>query len=138
MVTIPESYRDLLEGPVFSVLTTISPDGMPENSVVWCSLDNGHILVNTAAGRRKDKNVRSNPRVALTAVDPENPYRWIDVRGRVEEIVDDPDYSNINAHAKLYAGVDEYYGDFAPAESRGKEKRIIFKIKPERVVVYPS
>jgi PPOX class probable F420-dependent enzyme len=137
MAKIPDSHIDLIEGPVFSILTTIAPDGMPENSVIWCSWDGDHVLVNTAEGRRKDKNIRSNPKVALTAVDPENPYRWIDVRGTVDQIVDDPDYSNINAHAKIYAGVDEYYGGVAPAESRGTERRIIFKIKPERVVIFP-
>jgi PPOX class probable F420-dependent enzyme len=138
MATIPNSHRDLLEGPVYAIFTTIAPDGMPENSVVWCSMEGNYVLVNTAEGRRKDRNIRSNPRVALTAMDPENPYRWIDVRGTVEEIVDDPDARNISAHAKIYAGVDEYYGGVAPAELRGKEKRIIYKIKPERVVAFPS
>lgn len=136
MATLPESHKDLITGPVYAVFTTLSPAGAPENSIVWCSWDGEHVLVNTARGRRKDRNVRSDPRVALMAVDPDDPYRWIDVRGEVEEIVPDEDYANINAHAKLYTGADNYYGGFAPAEREGREERIIFKIKPKHVVAY--
>lgn len=137
-VTVPDSHKDLLEGAVFAVFTTISPEGNPENTIVWCSWDGEYALVNTAAGRRKDKNVRRNPQVALTALDPENPWRWIDVRGVVEEIVPDPDYSNINKHAQIYTGAEEYYGGVAPAEMKGTEERVIFKIKPTRVVAFPG
>ena len=115
---IPDTHVDLLNGPVFAVLTTISPSGGPENTIVWCSWDGTHVLVNTAEGRRKPQNVRANPKVALTALDPEDAYRWIDVRGVVEDIVPDPDLANINAHTKglrgsrrvlrqRYAGLDE-------------------------------
>ncbi len=135
--TVPAAYLDLLTGPVFAVFTTMAPDGQPENTVVWCSWDGSHVLVNTAAGRRKHTNVLKDPKVALTVVDPTDPFRWIDVRGVVEDIEEDKDYANINAHAKLYAGVDEYYGGVAPAEQRGKEERIIFKIRPDRVVAFP-
>jgi PPOX class probable F420-dependent enzyme len=134
---IPPSHLDLITGPIYSVLTTVAPSGAPENTVVWCSWDGEHVLVNTAAGRRKDKNVRANPQVALTAIDPQNPFRWVDVRGTVVEIVPDADYANINAHAKLYAGKDEYYGGVAPAEAKGAEQRVIYKIRPDRVVVFP-
>lgn len=135
---IPASHIDLIEGPYYAVLTTIAPDGQPENTVVWCSWDGEHVLVNTAEGRRKPANVRKNPKVALTVIDPQNPFRWIDVRGEVEAIVDDADYANINAHALLYEGKEDYYGGVAPAERKGKERRIIFKIRPRRVVAFPS
>lgn len=135
---IPASHVDLLEGPYFAVLTTIAPNGQPENTVVWCSWDGEHVLVNTADGRRKPENVRNNPKVALTVIDPQNPFRWIDVRGEVERIDDDSDYANINAHARLYAGVDEYYGGVAPAAAKGTERRVIFKIRPDRVVAFPA
>ncbi len=135
---VPESHVDLLEGPYCAVLTTIAPSGQPENTVVWCSWDGEYVLVNTADGRRKPNNVRKNPKVALTVIDPQNPFRWIDVRGEVKSIVSDPDYANINAHAKLYAGVDEYYGGVAPVEAKGKEQRIIFKIRPDRVIAFPQ
>ncbi len=134
---IPASHVDLLEGPYVAVLTTVAPSGQPENTVVWCSWDGEHVLVNTADGRRKPNNVRNNPKVALTVIDPQNPYRWIDVRGEVESIVTDTDYANINAHAKLYAGVEEYYGGFAPIEGKGTEERIVFKVRPDRVLAFP-
>lgn len=137
MTTIPESHLKLISGPYYAVFTTLSPEGNPENTIVWCSWDGEYILVNTAAGRRKDTNIRQNPNVALCVLDPEDGFYWIDVRGIVEEIAPDEDYANINAHAKLYAGADEYYGGVAPAELRGAEERIIFKIKPERVVTTP-
>ena len=62
-------------------------------------------------------------------IDPKDPYRWVDVRGTVEAIEEDKDYASINAHAKLYVGADEYYGGFAPAEQRGKEERVILKVR---------
>lgn len=137
MTTIPETYLDLLTGPVYAVMTTVTPEGQPENTVVWCSWDGEHVLVNSVVGRRKERNVRHNPHVALTVIDPTNPYRWMDVRGVVDKIVPDTDYANINAHAKLYQGVDEYYGGYAPLSKRGTEERIVMKIKPVRVLCYP-
>lgn len=134
--SIPQSHLDLLEGPVYVALTTISSDGQPENSVVWASWDGEHVLVNTARGRRKVDNVEHNPKVALIAIDPEDPFRWVDVRGEIAEVAPDPDYANINAHAKLYTGADEYYGGAAPAEQKGTEERVILKIRPENVVTY--
>jgi PPOX class probable F420-dependent enzyme len=134
---VPDSHRDLLEGPFSAVFTTVAPNGQPENTVVWCSWDGEHVLVNTAVGRRKEKNVRTNPKVALTVIDPGNAFRWIDVRGSVEAIVEDVDFRNINAHCKIYTGKDEYYGGFQPAEARGTEKRVILQIRPDRVMAFP-
>lgn len=136
-VTIPDSHLDLLTGPIVATFTTVSPQGAPENTVVWCSYDGEHVLVNTAEGRRKPANVRNNPHVALTVIDPKDEYRWIDVRGIVEAIVPDENNANIDAHARLYAGVDRYYGGFAPAERAATEQRIILKIKPQRLILYP-
>ena len=90
--TIPDSHLDLIAGPVYAVLTTIAPDGQPENTVVWCSWDGTHVVVNSTDTRRKAKNAGRNPLVAITAIDPNNPLRWVDVRGYVEEIVPDPEY----------------------------------------------
>ena len=95
---IPDSHLDLITGPLIVTFTTVSPDGKPENSAVWCSWDGEHILVNTITGRRKERNIRKNPNVAIFVLDPSSAYRWIDVRGIVEEIVPDIDYANINAH----------------------------------------
>lgn len=135
---IPSSHIDLLQRPLYGVFTTISPQGYPENTIIWFSWDGEHILINATNGRRKVDNVRSNPHVALMVLDPDNPFRWIDVRGEVIAIEEDEEYQNINAHAKRYLGHDEYYGNAAPAELKGQEQRLIMKISPRRVVVFPK
>ena len=135
--SIPPSHLDLIAGPVYAVLTTVADDGQPENTVVWCSWDGEHVLVNTVEGRRKQENARQNPLVAITAIDPTDPYRWVDVRGYVQSIVPDEGNTNIKSHATLSAGVEAYYGDFAPLDREGSENRIIMKIKPTNVVAYP-
>jgi PPOX class probable F420-dependent enzyme len=136
--TIPPSHLDLIAGPVYAVLTTIAADGQPENTVVWCSWDGEHVLVNTVAGRRKDKNARHNPLVALTAIDPTNPLRWVDVRGYVEAIVPDEGNANIDAHTRLYTDHDKFFGGYAAIERQATEQRVIMQIKPTRVVAYPD
>lgn len=138
MTTIPESHIDLIVGPYYATLTTLAPNGQPENTVVWCSWDDGYVVVNTADGRRKAENVKHNPHVALCVIDPKDPFRWVDVRGVVAETAPDADYANINAHARLYVGVDEYYGGFAPAEQKGREQRVVLKIRPNRVLAFPN
>ncbi len=134
---IPDSHKDLVSGGVYTVFTTVSPSGQPENTVVWCSWDGENVLVNTTDGRRKAENIKKNPKVAVLAIDTKNPYRWIDVRGTVDKITEDTDLSNINRHCFLYTGQEEYYGSIMPAEAKGTEKRLILHIKPERVVAFP-
>jgi len=133
MTTIPDNLKDLLERPIVATLTTIAPDGIPENSAIWASWDGEYVLVNTADGRRKPNNIRNNPNVAVFVIDPENDFRWLDVRGVVEEMVPDENLANINAHSKLYTGKDTYFGEVAPAERAETEERLIIKIKPVRI-----
>lgn len=133
MTIIPENVKDLLERPIVASLTTIAPDGFPENTAIWALWDGEYIYVNTADGRRKPHNIRNNPNVALFVIDPENSGRWIDIRGVVESMDVDENYQNINAMAKRYTGKDNFYGDVAPAEEAGKDTRLIIKIKPVRV-----
>ncbi|MBN1285033.1 MAG: PPOX class F420-dependent oxidoreductase [Anaerolineae bacterium] len=132
---IPDSHQDLLEGPVYAVVTTIMPDGQPQSSVVWASYDGEYVLFNTARGRQKDKNLQNNPKVSLLAIDTNQPFRWIEVRGTVE-MTEEGGLDHINQLAKLYAGVDKYYGGVAPAELKGKETRVVCKITPTRVVTF--
>lgn len=127
---IPESKIDLLEGPVVVILVTINPDGHPQATPVWCSYDGRHILVNANKGRRKDKNMRRDPRVTICVLDPANPYRYLEVRGIVEEITEEGGADHIDQLAKLYYGRDDFYnGDEA---LRARETRVIYKIKPIR------
>jgi PPOX class probable F420-dependent enzyme len=131
--TIPDSHKELLEEPVCIVLTTVMPDGQPQSTVVWGSYDGTYIKVNTAAGRQKEKNMRQNPKVTVLAMAPENPYRYIEVRGTVEEITQEGAVDHANKLAKLYANKETYYGGVAPAEQEGKETRVVCKIKPNHV-----
>lgn len=73
--TIPDAFQNLLKKPSFAHLATVMPDGSPQVTPVWWEWDGKHVLVNSAAGRRKDGNMRKNTAVALSVLDPENPYR---------------------------------------------------------------
>ena len=100
------------------------PDGSPQVTPVWVDLDGDLVVVNTAKGRQKDKNMRRDPRVAIAIIDPENPYRYVEIRGRVAEIVEQGADAHIDKMAKKYLGKDTY-----PRRSVG-EVRVIYKIDP--------
>ncbi len=134
--SIPDSHKDLLEGPVFTVITTLKPNGQPHSTVVWATYDGEHVYVNTRQHSRKVKNLNNNPRVTLMAIDPENFYRWIEVEGRVTEITREGALDHINQLAKLYTGKDRYYGELAPAEQQQKETRVRVKIEPHKVIPF--
>jgi PPOX class probable F420-dependent enzyme len=129
---ILDSHKDLLTGPVPVTLATVMPDGQPQLTVVWCTYDGTHILVSTARGRMKEKNMRARPMATLMAVDTANPFRYLEVRGRVE-ITQDGAMDLINQLAMLYMGQPKYYGGVAPADLEAQEERVICKILPQRV-----
>ena len=127
MAVIPEAYKDLFQKKTFAHLATIGADGSPQVTPVWVDLDQTYIRFNTAKGRVKDKNLRRNPRVALAIQDPDNPYRYIQVRGRVAEITEEGADAHIDLLTKKYLDQDKY-----PFRQAG-EVRVIFKILPEKV-----
>ena len=122
---IPDKYRDLFNKRSFASLGTLMPDGRPQVTPVWVDLDGDHVIFNSAKGRQKDRNVRRDPRVALAIIDPENPYRYLEIRGRVVEITEEGADASIDKLAKKYLGVDKY-----PYRQPG-ETRVIYKIQPE-------
>jgi PPOX class probable F420-dependent enzyme len=124
---IPDNFRDLFEKKAFGQLATIMKDGTPQVTPVWCDFDGTHVRFNSAKGRVKDKNVRRNPRVALSIQDPDNPYRYIAVRGSVVEITENGADAHIDSLTKKYLGQDKY-----PYRGPG-EVRVIYKILPDRV-----
>src|ERR1700675_770585 len=126
---IPEKYVDLFQKPAFASLGTLMPDGRPQVTPVWCDFDGQHVIFNSARGRQKDRNVRRDPRVALAIVDPDNPYRYLEIRGTVVEITEDGADQNIDKLAKKYLGVDKY-----PYAKPG-EVRVMYKIRPEHTTV---
>ena len=127
MVPIPDQHRDLLAAPVYVGLATVLPSGQPHVVPVWCDLDDGYIRINMAAGTRKHRDIVERPRVTVLAVDPANPYRYLEVRGRVARMTEDGADAHIDKLAKDYLGADTY--PFRnPAETR-----IICSIEPEKV-----
>ena len=125
--SIPDNYRDLFKKKAFAHLGTVMPDGSPQVTPVWCDLDGTHIRINSAKGRVKDNNMRRNKRVAIAIMDPDNPYRYLAVRGVVDEITQQGADAHIDSLAKKYLGQDKY-----PYRRPG-EVRVLYKIRPERV-----
>jgi PPOX class probable F420-dependent enzyme len=127
MAGIPDSFKDLLHKKAFANVATVNADGTPQVTPVWFDYDGTHVRFNTARGRVKDRNLRRNPAVALTVMDPDNPYRYVQVKGRVTEITEAGADAHIDALAKKYTGQDRY------AHRRPGEVRVTYKIIPERV-----
>jgi PPOX class probable F420-dependent enzyme len=125
MVMIPENYLDLFQKKAFANLATLMPDGTPQVTPVWCDFDGSHILVNSARGRRKDINMQERPKVAISIMDPDNPYRYLEIRGTVDEITEQGAAAHIDKMARKYLGVEKY-----PYSNPG-EVRVLYKIKPE-------
>ena len=105
---IPDSHIDLFNKKAFGSFTTLMSDGSPQTTPVWVDFVDGKVLVNSALGRQKDKNVRRDPRVAITLIDPDNPYRYLEIRGRVSEITHDGADQLIDKLAKKYLDADKY------------------------------
>ncbi len=128
---LPEAAQKLFREPNFAHLATIMPDGSPQVTPVWVDVDEKFILVNTAEGRQKPKNIRRDPRVAIDVISREDPYRMVTVRGRVVEVTSEGADAHIDKMAKKYLGQDKY-----PFRAPG-ERRVIFKIEPEYVTAWP-
>ncbi len=126
-VIIPQQFRDLLTKKAFASLATVMADGSPQVTPVWFDYDGTHLRVNSAKGRVKDRNMRRNGSVALSILDPENPYRHVAIRGRVEEITETGADAHIDSLSKKYLGKDRY------PNRRPGELRVIYRIRPERV-----
>jgi len=122
---IPDKYADLFEKRAFANLATLMPDGSPQVTPVWVDRDGEMIRVNTAKGRVKDRNMRRDPRVSLAIADPENPYRYLQIRGRVIEMTEEGADDHIDRLAMKYMGQEKY-----PFRS-ATEVRVICKIQPE-------
>ena len=133
MTTIPTSHQDLLEEANPLTLATVAKDGTPQSTVLWYLWDGDQFLLSTTRSRQKTENIEANPNVSLLIIDPNNMYRYLEVRGTVS-VSEEGGYELIDQLAKRYTGKDHYYGDIQPAERKAKEDRIILQIKPEHVV----
>ena len=125
MSTIPENYLDLFEKRAFANLATLMPDGSPQVTPVWVDYDGTYLLVNTARGRQKDRNMQRDPRVALSIMDPDDPYRYLQIRGTVAESTTEGGDDHIDKMAYKYLGKNRY------PNRRPGEVRVIYKILPD-------
>lgn len=128
MSAIPESFNDLLtKKKAFANLATVNADGTPQVTPVWFDWDGRHIRVNTARGRVKDKNLQRTPAVSLAIMDPDNPYRYVQIKGRVTAVTEAGADAHIDLLAKKYLGQDRY------PYRKADEVRVTFSIAPDRV-----
>ena len=113
-------------------IATIMKDGAPQLSPVWANYEDGHILINTAEGRIKHKNVLRDPRVAISVVSKDNPLDMTTIRGTVVELIPDYEYEHADRLTQQYMGREHY------PFKRDDERRIILRIKPSKVFVLPE
>ena len=130
MESIPSEFDDLFERRAFAQFATVMPDGTPQVTPVWIDRDDdGYVLVNTARNRRKEKNVDRNPNVGLSIPDPDDPYRYLSIRGEVEEVTTEGAIDQIDRLAQRYMDREEY-----PHHGDEVGERVIIRIRPDRVV----
>jgi PPOX class probable F420-dependent enzyme len=129
MVPVPERFHDLFEKPTFAHVGTMTADGFPHITPVWIDYDadENRLLVNTERGRQKERNVRENPAVGLSMLDPDDPYRYLSIIGEVEELTTDGARDHIDDLARRYMDVESYP---SPIET----ERVVMRIRPDRVL----
>lgn len=131
---IPESHFDLLERPVIAALATILPDGQPQVNCVWCIYEAGYLHMFTIHGSQKEKNMLKRPMATILLTDPQNPFRSLEVRGKVEEMTEQGAEELADRLTQKYLSAPHYFGHVAPAEQKGRIVLTACKIKPTRVV----
>ena len=124
----PASHADLLERPLFASLATVRPDGAPQSNVMWFEWDGRRIRMTHTRDRQKFRNLTHEPRVSLSVFDPDDPYRFLEVRGVVESIEDDDEV------ASVYRGLQERYGRVY--EIRDAAVRVVVTVRPETFVAF--
>ena len=133
---IPDSHRDLIEGPNLVTLATVMPNGHPHTTIIWCRYDGTHILFSSSQGGQKNKNMAINPNVSLMSLDPQNGGRYLEVRGVVDGQFTDGAIDELNRITQLYTGKPSYYGHIVPQETFGQRVHVIFKIRPTKVITH--
>ncbi|WP_336208487.1 PPOX class F420-dependent oxidoreductase [Nonomuraea sp. LPB2021202275-12-8] len=126
MAELPDAARKLLDAPNLAVVTSLNPDGGPQSTVVWVRTDGDDVLFSTVAGRRKPRNFDRDPRASLLVIDPDDPYRYVEVRGRVT-MREDPAGDLIQELSHKYTG--------KPWEDKPGTERLIVRIEPDKVTL---
>jgi len=125
MTKIPESHQDIFAKRSFAHVATVSDNGLPQVTPVWVEYDGDHVLINSARGRKKDRNLRARPEVAMSIQDPDDAYRYVGLQGKIVEITEEGGYDHINKLSHKYRGRDY--------PKNPGEVRVIYKIEPTRV-----
>jgi PPOX class probable F420-dependent enzyme len=125
---IPASHEDLLQRPVLAHVATVDSQGTPHSNPVWISWDGTHLRFSQVVGRQKERNLTLNPAIALSLVDPDDPYRYMEIRGVLDGVEDDSSLDFINSMAMKYLGLERN-----PWEKAG-QKRIVMRIRPLRAI----
>ena len=133
-VCIPDSHRDLLTRPICGVLTTLQPDGQPHSALTWLDVEGDVIQVNTTLERQAGRNLAADPRASVLIVDPDDTSRFLQVRGDAE-LVREGAIEHLDALTRAYTTYPRFYGFVYPADSKGRERRVICRIRPVRVSV---
>lgn len=126
---IPDTHLGILDKQAFASIATIGPNGEPQNNPIWFGWDGSNIRFSQTTTRQKYRNMRSDPRVSLSILDPDDPYRYVEIRGTVVEVEDDPDLAFINSMAHKYLGLDRY-----PWHQPGDE-RVVIVVEPTHATV---
>ncbi len=134
--TIPASHLDLLQKPIVVVLATIMPRGQPQVNCVWCLYDGEHLRLFTWRGTQKEKNLRERPQATVLAIDPQNPYRYLEIRGTVTEMTSEGAEQLADQLTQRYVNQPTFFGHAEPEAKRGEMQLVACKIKPTRVVTY--
>jgi PPOX class probable F420-dependent enzyme len=123
---IDETVKAMAQAKNFATITAMLPSGQFLTQVMWVDADDEHVLINTEIGRAKEQALRADPRVTVTIIDAANPYRYVEVRGRVVEFATGPE-----ARAHIDAVSQKYTGNPYPPDAIGTE-RVILRIAPDR------
>jgi PPOX class probable F420-dependent enzyme len=128
--TLTDADLELLTGVNYAVLATLYEDGAPHSTVTWVDAAEGHVLVNTAEGRKKDRNLRRDPRASVTVIG-EDFYRWVSIQGNVGDRVTGPEAeAHIDTLSRRYDG--------EPWTPVAGQVRVLYRIEPQRIIRYPK
>ena len=125
--SIPNEFRDLFAKRAYASLGTLRSDGSPQVTPVWCDADSDDVVINTVKGRHQDKNIRNDTRVAVVIIDPDNPYRYLEIRGRAVEMPGFAADEHLDRMAKKYLGTETY------TYKQPGEVRVMYNIRAERI-----
>lgn len=132
MSIVPESHLDILQSTAIAYMATLGPKGEPQVSAIWFTWDGSHLLFSMVKERQKYRNLRRDPRISIAIADPTNPYRSLEIRGKVARIDEDLDGRFANSQSRKYFNRDRNADEIQPGE-----ERVVVVVEPERVFVFP-